>query len=94
VWFAIVLGLAAALVLSTATVRQYRHARPVRNANPAGALRAGVGIAVASLAAAVVGLEGPTTTRTALLCTALFAGGYWLLRDTSSTTQVLSVPST
>ena len=49
--------------------------RPLRG------LRAGVGIAVASLAAAVVGLEGPKTTRTALLCTALFAGGYWLLRD-------------
>jgi peptidoglycan/LPS O-acetylase OafA/YrhL len=81
VWFAIVLGLAAALVLSTATVRQYRRARPLRSSNPAGGLRTGVGIAVASVAAAVVGLEGPRTTRTALLCTALFAGGYLLLRD-------------
>ena len=50
--------------------------RPLRG------LRAGVRIAVASLAAAVVGLEGPKTTRTALLGAALFAGGYWLLRDT------------
>ena len=77
-WFAIVLGLAAALVAGTAAIRT-RLASPTSRATAGPPRCAWLGITIASVAAATVGLKGPTSLGWAAICTALFAMAWWFM---------------
>ena len=78
-WYLAVIGVTALLVAATAAARRaLARRRPCHR--PVTRPRATLGLVVATVAAALVGLRGPTTVTTALACTALFAGADALLR--------------
>jgi hypothetical protein len=93
-WWVAVLTITGLLVGVTAFVRSGLARRSegglVRSAGPA---RPATGVAVATLAAAVVGLRGPRTVTLAVICTALFVGSWWLLSSPTTHRPVMPRPS-
>jgi len=66
------------LISTTVAVQARRAARPAR-ATTGRARCAWLGIAIAAVGAAIVGVQGPATLPWAVVCTALFAAGWWFL---------------
>lgn len=87
-WWALVLGVTAAIVALSAWVRGRLAARH-RPRPMVSTVRLALGVVAATAGAARVGINGPRTVDLALECTALFVLGWWLLRvapDTSPDT--------
>lgn len=76
-WWALVLGVSAVLVGSSAAARARLARRPAGRLT---ATSAWAGVLLTALAAGVVGLRGPRSAVLALACSSLFAGGWALLR--------------
>jgi hypothetical protein len=81
VWWAAILAVTAAFVGLTAAVRSRRRGRRRTGTAPRQAAPVPVvaGVIVTSAAAALVGLRGPRHLELALVCSALFLAGWFLL---------------
>jgi hypothetical protein len=83
-WWAAVLGVTALLIALSSALGHVAHQLASRGsqsapARPGSDTALRVGVVTATAGAALVGLEGPRSVPLALVCSALFAAGWWLL---------------
>jgi hypothetical protein len=82
-WFAAVLGVTGLLAAATERGRSRLHGESPRAAPST--TRIGVGVAITTVGAGVVGLLGPRTLPSATVAAAAFVIGWWLLRAPNGT---------